>query len=36
VRWPPELWGGVLVLTGGLGVLLGGLATRPVGDTVHW
>jgi hypothetical protein len=30
VRWPPEMWAGIVVLTSVLGVLLGGLAARPV------
>ncbi|MDF5752452.1 hypothetical protein [Spongiactinospora sp. TRM90649] len=30
LRWPPELWTGVVVLVAGLGAMLGGLAARPV------
>jgi hypothetical protein len=36
VRWPAEIWAGVLVLTGGLAVLLGGLASRPAPAIADW
>ncbi|OLB78504.1 MAG: hypothetical protein AUI14_13030 [Actinobacteria bacterium 13_2_20CM_2_71_6] len=29
IRWPAELWAGIVVITIGVGALLGGLATRP-------
>lgn len=29
VRWPAEMWTGIVVLVAGLGALLGGLAARP-------
>jgi hypothetical protein len=30
VRWPVELWTGTITVTGGIGALLGALASRPV------
>jgi len=34
VRWPVELWAGVVVLTAGLSATLGGLAARPADHSI--